>query len=214
VIKLDAYSDADWASDTESRRSTSGLLVMINDAPVIFASRKQKSVALSSTEAEYIAAGEVVKELKWPTQFSSEIRVTHGKPRLHIDNQSEIKQIENIDIERRSKHVDLRYHFIRECYQQSIFNLNYIETERQIADILTKPISGLRMTFLLGCCNIRPVAEARDTKGSLGRMLLLAATCLCLTPQVAGRRFRHRIHLSSWTLNSDLRKMSVISRWT
>lgn len=153
-LTIDAYSDADFANDVEERRSVTGLTVLINGGPVICASRRQTSIALSSTEAEYLAACNAAKELKWLTQFLEELGVKYEKPRLFVDNQSSIAQIKNADTKRRSKHVDLSAHFVRDAYARGLFQLHYVPSELQIADIYTKPLSGERIKMLLGKCKM------------------------------------------------------------
>jgi len=191
AISIDAYSDAEWACDTSSRRFTSGLIIAIDGSPVVFASRRQSSVALSITEAEYIAASEVAKEIKWLTQLLTELRIEFNRPILHIDNQSALKQIQSIDSKRRSRHVDLRYHFVRHLYQQKRFDITYIESQCQKADLLTKPLSGPRLSELLTACQMHQSGgergePARPCVGS-AHLALLTAICLCLVAPVDGR---------------------------
>lgn len=90
--------------------------MVINGSEVIAASRKQDNIALSTCEAEYMAALKVTKELKWLVQFLGEICIAHERPELFIDNQSTIAFIKNTDTKRRSKHTELRLHHIREDY--------------------------------------------------------------------------------------------------
>lgn len=141
-LEIMTYSDADWANDETNRRSTSGLLIILGGGPVVFASRKQSAIAQSSTEAEYIAANETTKELKWLVQFLKELGVVNIKSTLHIDNLSTIRQIENNETRRRSKHIELRYHYIRQEYQAGLFNIQPVISEEQLADTLTKATSG------------------------------------------------------------------------
>ena len=148
------YSDADWASEINDRHSTSGVFVFLGGGPIIFSSRKQSAVAQSSTEAEFIAANEAVKDLMWLSQLLAEIGYSHSTPVLAIDNQSTIKQIENQDTKRRSRHIELRHRLVRKQLQSQLFSLTYIASDCQPADILTKPIGGAKLTQLLDSTKI------------------------------------------------------------
>jgi len=117
--------------------------------PVCFASRRQTAIALSSTEAEYIAGSEAARELAWLTQLLSEPRMSHPTPTLNIDNQSTIKLIENGDTKKRTKDIALRYDFIRDQHKRKQFKLKHVNSESQPADLLTKPLSGPRIRQLL-----------------------------------------------------------------
>ena len=115
--------------------------------PVLFLwqSRKQSIVALSSTEAEYIAAATAVKELIWLQSIISELKYTLRLPSiLYSDNQSCIALSENPKHHDRSKHIDLRYHFLREKVQSQLLQLMFISTATMPADILTKSLPKLK----------------------------------------------------------------------
>lgn len=98
-------------------------------------------MALSTTEAEYVAASESLRELIWLQVLMTEIvPATPNLPLLMVDNQSAIKLTKNPELHKRSKHIDIRHHFIREKYSQGSFVLSYVDTDNQIADILTKAL--------------------------------------------------------------------------
>jgi len=98
-------------------------------------------VSLSSTEAEYIAAGEAVKGIMWIKRLIISLSKTGDKqPVLFIDNQSTIRLVKNLEFHKTTKHIGVRYHFIREKYEDGQFQLQCIEMEDQIADILTMPL--------------------------------------------------------------------------
>ena len=116
-FRLLGYSDADFAGDVDSRKSTSGYVFKISGGPVTWSTEKQSTVSTSTTEAEYIAASTAVKELLWLVQLLKDLdesEMCSGGVPLLIDNQSAIKLIKNPVFHRRSKHIDVRYHFIRE----------------------------------------------------------------------------------------------------
>lgn len=153
-IELSLYSDADWGKNEKNRRSVSGAILLLNGSPIIFLSRRQKSVSLSSTEAEYISACEAVKELKWATQLLTELEVDYSQPTLFVDNQSAIRQIQNSESKRRSKHIDIAYHFVRQEFERGKFNIKYIESENQLADHLTKPLGGPKLAQINNRCKM------------------------------------------------------------
>jgi hypothetical protein len=142
---LIAYSDADFAGDVQSRRSTSGVVCMHMDGPVSWSSQRQRSVALSTTEAELIAASEAAKEVIWLSRLLKEI-TTVTTSVLYVDNLSTIKLIKNPVYHKRSKHVEVRHFFVREKVADGVLNVEHVSGTEQLADILTKPLP--RATFV------------------------------------------------------------------
>lgn len=141
--KLDivGYCDSDYAGDLEERKSTSGCVFMVGGSVVSWRSERQSVVATSTTEAEYIAAAEAVKELIWLGRLFEEMTGESVCPALCVDNQSAIKLIGNPGMHRRTKHIDVRYHFIRDEKRKKTFTLKYVGTQQQAADFLTKGLS-------------------------------------------------------------------------
>lgn len=139
-ISFEAFSDADFAGDKITRKSTTDYIIRLEKSLIVWGSQKQKCIALSTTESEYIAASQTVKELIWISNLINELDNQVKKPILYVDNQSAIKLIKNPEYHKRTKHIDIKYHFIRHHYINKLFDLQYINTENQIADILTKPL--------------------------------------------------------------------------
>lgn len=110
-ISLSIYSDADYAGDLDTRRSTTGSVIIIGGGPISWCSQRQATVALSTTEAEYVAASQTLKELIWVKQLLREVAPAVGVPQLRIDNQSAIKLIRNPEFHKITKHIDIKYHF-------------------------------------------------------------------------------------------------------
>lgn len=138
---INAFSDSDFAGDTLTRKSTTGFLVYLGNSVISWNSQKQSVVALSTTEAEYIAASETVREIVWVRRLISEISFSKElNATLYMDNQSAIKLIKNPVFHKGSKYIDIRYHYIRDKYEQQDFLLEYINTNDQVADLLTKPL--------------------------------------------------------------------------
>lgn len=135
------YSDADYAGDQENRRSTSGLISFLSTAPISFKSQQQTSVAISTAEAEYVACTLAVKELIWLERFVKELKIPVSPiGKLFCDNQSAIRLMKNPEFHDRTKHIDTRYHFIREQFLLGNFQLFYVPTDQQKADIFTKAL--------------------------------------------------------------------------
>ena len=142
-LSLVGYSDSDWASCSEDRRSTTGYYFALNPAgpPISWKSRKQPTVALSSCEAEYMAFTECVQEASFLQMLLSEIITILLPISIHGDNQGAIALVKNPIISNRSKHIDIKHHFIREKFNTNFINLCYVNTDDNVADIFTKPVT-------------------------------------------------------------------------
>ena len=156
-VDFRGYSDADWAGDVADRKSTSGYVFMLLGAPVSWGSKKQSSVSLSTREAEYIALSLAIQEGKWIHRLLCEIMVAADQegPELMIreDNQSCIKMTKNPVNHGRAKHIDIKYHHIRDEVKRGEVKLEYCETTVMLADIMTKGLHGPRhkdLTTALG----------------------------------------------------------------
>eukprot|EP00253_Pinus_taeda_P009127 PITA_09127 len=129
-VKLCGFTDADWAGSPTDRKSTLGGVFSIGSTTVSWYSRKQRSVALSSTEAKYMAASLAAYEAIWMRKILVGLFGSHLDPTvIYYDNQSCIKLTANLVFHDRSKHIDIRYHHIRNCVQRRIMLLSYIPTE-------------------------------------------------------------------------------------
>ncbi len=141
---LECFSDSDYAGCPVSRRSTSGFVFKLGSGAISWCSQLQKSVVVSTTEAEYVAGAQSVKEMIWIKRLISNLLIKCDSVFLRMDNRSAIRLVENSEPHKRTKHVDIKYHFIREKYEEGNFELTYIPTEDQIADILTKPLARVK----------------------------------------------------------------------
>jgi hypothetical protein len=141
TFKIEGFADSDYAGDTQDRKSTSGWFFKIGDNTVSFKSTKQKSVALSTTEAEYMAASDATKEAIWLEDLLMELKlIVEPTATLHQDNQGAIFLERNHSNNPRSKHIDVRYHFIRDMVDTGRVTILYCPTDLMTADILTKPL--------------------------------------------------------------------------
>jgi hypothetical protein len=149
-MKLEGYSDADWAGG-EDRRSISGNLFTLAGGTIVHSSKKQNSVALSSTESEYMAVVQAAKESIWIQRFVKELGrdLDNGKV-IYVDNQGAIALANNPEHHARTKHINIQYHFIRECVENGLIELKYCPTEDMVADGLTKALAKDRHWKLAG----------------------------------------------------------------
>lgn len=136
---LVAYSDADWGNDVNDRRSISGGILKVFGSTVMWMTRKQQTVALSSTEAEFMALCITACDGIWLRRMLNDLGiVVEGAVTYYEDNQSCIRVAEEPKDSRRLKHVDIKYNFIRELVQEGKIQISYIPTEQQLADLMTK----------------------------------------------------------------------------
>jgi len=153
---LHGFVDADWASDVNDRKSTSGFVFMLGGAAISWSSKKQTSVALSSTEAEYIAAAHATKEVVWLRRLLTELGLDlHSSTILHVDNQSAIAIARNPEFHDRTKHIEVRHHFLRHKVEDKEIHLEYTPTEDQVADVLTKGIVREKHERFSGAMGVR-----------------------------------------------------------
>jgi transposase InsO family protein len=140
-----AYVDADWGGNVKDRKSFSGYYFKVGGNPISWECKKQTCVALSSTEAEYIALSEACKEATYLQSLLASLLGEPPKPaKLYVDNQSAVKLAINPVGHRRSKHIDIRFHFVRDCVQMCKVELEYVSTVDNIADIFTKPLGRIK----------------------------------------------------------------------
>ncbi|PLW46663.1 hypothetical protein PCASD_03685 [Puccinia coronata f. sp. avenae] len=140
-LVLSGYSDSDWAEDRDDRHSTSAYTYRIGNGAISWKSRKQATVSLSSTEAEYKALSDSCKEGLWLRHLLTELRLRPDMSiPLHVDNEGAEALAKNPEHHARTKHIHARYHFIRECVQDGEISLLHISTKDMLADMLTKPL--------------------------------------------------------------------------
>lgn len=141
TLKVVGYSDSDWAGDADLRRSTAAYAIMANSAPLSWSSRRLPTVCLSSTEAEYAAVTEAAKELVAHKKLSEGLGFsTPGPLDLYCDSQSAIALSQNPVYHARTKHVEIKHHYIRQLIAQGDVVLKYIATAKNTADVLTKAL--------------------------------------------------------------------------
>ena len=157
------YSDADWAGDREDRKSTSGYVFLQSGAAISWASRKQTSVPLSTVEAEYVALSLATQEIVWLRQLLSELGEDVSGPSLLMeDNQGAIATANNPVNHAKTKHIQIKYHHVRDAVEQQTIELCYCRSKEMLADIFTKP-------------------SPRDHLLLLSSIIIIIAYCACLS---------------------------------
>jgi hypothetical protein len=145
--ELIGYADADWAGCILDRHSYTGYIIKYGDGLISWRSRKQKTVALSATEAEYMAICETGKEIIDLKGLLKELDVYTKTVTLYNDNQGARKLVENPVYHDRTKHIDVRYHYIRELSERKEIDIKYCETEKMPADMMTKALPKPKHMF-------------------------------------------------------------------
>jgi hypothetical protein len=140
---LSGFVDADWANDSQDRKSTTGFVLYVYGNPVVWSSRKQPIVTLSTCEAEYVAAASAACEAVWIMKILKDLQVDVPLPVALKEDNSGCIQVANNPETKRSKHIDVKFHFIRELIFNGKLELQKISSEDQIADIFTKALGRL-----------------------------------------------------------------------
>nr|GEU51713.1 hypothetical protein [Tanacetum cinerariifolium] len=154
-ISLTAYADADHAGCQDTRRSTYGSMQLLGDRLVSWSPKRQKSVVISSTEAEYIALSGCCAQVLWMRSHLTDYGLGFNKILMYCDNKSAIALCCNNVQHSRSKHIDIRFHFIKEQVEKRVVELYFVNTEYQLADIFTKALGRERIEFLINKMGMR-----------------------------------------------------------
>ena len=153
---LIGYSDSDWAGDVVTRRSTSGYVFQFGNSTVSWSSRRQATVAKSSTEAEYVALSMATQEAVWLRRLLNDVGVqVDTATTLYEDNQGAIDLSKNPKHHNRTKHIDVSFHFTRERMAAKEIDVCYIPTEHNLADVMTKGLAKVpyeKFREWLGVC--------------------------------------------------------------
>ncbi|GJW93705.1 hypothetical protein Tco_0173377 [Tanacetum coccineum] len=155
LIALTAFADADHAGCQDTRRSTSGSMQFLGDRLVSWSSKRQKSAAISSTEAEYIAMSGCCAQILWMRSQLTDYGLGFNKIPMYCDNKSAIALSCNNVQHSRSKHIDIRFHFIKEHVENGVIELYFVNTKYQVADTFTKALARERIEFLINKLGMR-----------------------------------------------------------
>lgn len=147
--QLSIFSDANFAEDSKDRKSNTGYISSVNGGTISWCCRKQDIVTLSAMEAEYVALSETCKEIIWLRELIKSFKsYTAYKYQVNTDSQSCISHIKNQKFSNRTKHIDTKFHFIKDLYNEKRIDLQYVSTNDNTADLLTKPLGPQRIKTL------------------------------------------------------------------
>ncbi|XP_046145531.1 secreted RxLR effector protein 161-like [Osmia bicornis bicornis] len=153
--ELIGFADADWAQDTIDRKSHSGYLFQFCGASLSWGCRKQTNVTLSSTEAEYVALAEATQEGLWIHRLLKDFaEETQEKIIIYEDNQSCLNLVYNNKFSNRTKHIDTKFHFMKDLKEQGIVDYRYCPTDQMPADMLTKPLGRVKLKYMSEKCGL------------------------------------------------------------
>lgn len=159
--KIVGFCDSDWGGDLGSRRSTTGYIFTANGTAISWNSKLQKTVALSSCEAEYMSFKEAIKEQLFIASIIKEApdlaSIFSDNKTIYTDSKSAIELAKNPVFHNRTKHIDIQYHFIRENVSSSLVNLVYMHTDLQLADPLTKPLDSNKFKRFINQVGLKPL---------------------------------------------------------
>lgn len=155
-----AFTDSDYAGDVDDRKSTSGYVFLMCEGAVSWSSKKQPVVALSTTEAEFVAAAACACQGVWMKRILNQLGHTNCKCiSVLCDNNSTIKLSRNPVMHGRSKHIDVRFHFLRDLTRDGAVKLEYCGTNEQVADVMTKPLKLETFEKFRKLLGVRSIAE-------------------------------------------------------
>jgi hypothetical protein len=147
-VMLHSFTDSDWMGSTVDRKRTSRYCFSLGLAMISWSSRKQGSIAQSTAKAEYIVASVASREAVWLRKLLSDFLSSELAPIvIHCDNQSCIKLTKNPVFHDKSKHIEMRYHYVRDMVQKNVLNIQYVPTVEQTTDIFTKPLSLTKFVY-------------------------------------------------------------------
>jgi hypothetical protein len=150
LLDLVGFSDADFAGCGIDRKSTSGTCHFLGSSLICWSSQKQFSVAQSTTEAKYVAAASSCSQILWIVHTMRDFGVRFERVSLMCDNTSAISVAKNLVFHKKMRHIERRHHFLRDHVEKGDIEMRYIDTERQLTGIFTKPLDSSRFADLLG----------------------------------------------------------------
>ncbi|GKE27729.1 hypothetical protein Tco_1443113 [Tanacetum coccineum] len=161
--RITGYSDSSYGINTDQGKGTTGIVFYFGESPITWCTQKQPTVALSSCESEIMAATGAACQTLWLKRLLSEItgweeeRIT-----LKVDNISAIALVRNPVFHGRSKHIDILYHFIRECVENGHINVEHVSGELQREDILTKALPRLKFVTMRQMLGVQDLGRSND----------------------------------------------------
>lgn len=150
INQLIGFADASWAENRPDRKSNSGYIFQLFGGSISWGCRKQTCVALSSTEAEYVALAEACQEGNWIQRLLADMG--HQLKELIVmyeDNQSCLKMLQNAKFSNKTKHIDTKYQYVNILYEKGVMKFEYCPTENMLADMMTKPLKQVKLKAML-----------------------------------------------------------------
>lgn len=151
---MEAYCDADFASDMETRRSTNGFVFTLAGGAITWSSKLQPTVAVSTSEVEYMAAAQAVEEALWLKTLLSDFGIRSGAQKVYCDSQGAIKLLKHPTASISSKHKNVLHHFARDRVMRKEVSFEYCSTESTVADCFTKPLPIRKFKFCCACMGV------------------------------------------------------------
>ena len=159
-FQLIAYSDADWEKILDERKIPSGGAFFLGDSLVAWMSKKQGLISLSTTKDEYIVVATCCTQVLWMIQTLADLEVKYTEPiPIHCDNTSAISVSKNPVLNSKTKHIPIKYHFLREQVTNRVVQLNFIPSTKNIVDIFIKPLPKTQFKYLHQKLNIISYSE-------------------------------------------------------
>jgi hypothetical protein len=188
--RIITYSDADWGQDIDTRRSTTGYVVLLAGSPICWKSKRQSTVATSSVHAEYMALYDTIREVIWLRTLLTEIGFPdRGPSKIYGDNQGCLSIANNVRTDTRTKHIDIKFHFSREQLQSGAINLEYCPTGEMVADSLTKPSNTTKFIWCRDSMGIRDIKSRGTVEPE--------RTITCLSPEHNILPRQSQLHLAN-----------------
>lgn len=154
--ELVGFCDSDWAGDPDDAKSTTGFIFMLNNGPITWCARKQQTTAISTTEAEFMSLTEAIQETMWIRGIKDEILGRASQPtQINCDNKSAIAIASTAMFHHRTRHMNAKTGFVRENIEAKLIELNYVQTQEQSADVLTKALTPQRHSLIVSKCGIQ-----------------------------------------------------------
>ena len=181
---ITAYSDSDWGKDPTDRKSFSGYVLFVGSALISWKCRKQTAVALSTAEAEYMALALIATEVIWMRNLLSEIGFTQQGPSIiHCYNRAAIHMATNDVIGPKSKHISIKFHFIKQAIANEEILLKCVPTNDNLADFMTKPLTGQKFLKFRDALNLQrtPGLLSNSTSWRSERFMMLISSLLSLS---------------------------------
>ncbi|GJU95968.1 hypothetical protein Tco_1320724 [Tanacetum coccineum] len=205
-IALTAYANADHAGFQDTRRSTFECMQLLGERLVSWSSKRQKSTVISSTKAEYITLSGCCSQVLWIRSQLTDYGLGFNKIPMYCDNKSAIALCCNNVQHSRSKHIDIKFHFIKEQVENGVVELYFVNTEYQLADIFTKSLGRERIEFLINKLGMRnKIGLTRAAKTRRRIMSIIKEQQQALDDALVPREQRLRIGNCNYILSTTFK---------